>query len=447
MKPFPQFRLHVRHCLLAACLCLALPAPLLAAPADDLKALLESGRAAEAYAVGLQHPDLLGDSAFDFHFGIAAIDSGHAAEGILALERYIVQWPDNGVARAQLARGYFVLGDDARARQEFEALRKLDPPASLAAVIDRYLDAIRARDAGSRPSARAYVEAGFGHDSNVNSGVGSASISLPTFGSVVVAPGGVKISSMYHTVGAGGQLSVPVGPGLALFGGASFETKTHTKKAAGPFDLMSYGANGGVTHLRGDNLLRFTGSASQLEVDYNRFRSTFAIGGEWVHQIDEFQTIAPALQTGEFRYTGFNEVRDARFTNYGLTYRRAFVHAWQPSLSLAASYSKEGNLNSRPDISRDSVGLRAALAIAPAAKWSLAAGVSFQDSRYLAPDLLLSPEKRHDRYYAADLTVVYALSREWSIRGEALLASNRANIALFEYDRAQMAVKLRYEFK
>ena len=443
----PSVRTRFRAIAGCAAVLLCLAAPVLASPADDLKALLAEGKAAEAYALGLRNADQLGDPAFDFHYGIAAIDTGHAADGILALERYIVQFPDNGAARAELARGYFVLGDDVRARQEFEALQKQNPPAQLATVIERYLDAIRAREGAFRTTARAYLEAGIGHDSNVNSGVDSQNISLPTFGNVVVAPGGVKIGSMYTTLGAGGQLSVPVGPGIAVFGGANIESKIHGRTSAGPYDLLSYGAAGGLSYLRGANLIRLTASLSQLEVDNNRFRRADSLVGEWTHQLDEFQTITPSLQVGQFRYTGFNEVRDAQFTGATLTYRRAFLHAWQPSLTLAASYGEERNQRSRPDIGRDSHGARAALAVTPAPKWSLAAGFNYQESRYHAADALLSPESRHDRYYAGDLSVGYAVTREWSVRGEALLATNRANISLYQYDRSQFAVKLRYEFR
>ena len=100
-----------------------------AAPADDMKQMLETGRAAEAYALAKKHPDLLGDPTFDFYLGVAAGETGHAGEAVLALERYILQHPDNVAARLQLARAYFVLGEDARAKEEFDALRGLNPPA------------------------------------------------------------------------------------------------------------------------------------------------------------------------------------------------------------------------------------------------------------------------------------------------------------------------------
>jgi hypothetical protein len=68
-------------------LVLALSAPLASwgAPADDVKALLGKGDAKAAYALAKKHPSELGKPAFDFYFGVAAIDSGHAGEGVLAL--------------------------------------------------------------------------------------------------------------------------------------------------------------------------------------------------------------------------------------------------------------------------------------------------------------------------------------------------------------------------
>ncbi len=418
-----------------------------AAPVDDLKALLDQGRAAEAYALAQKNPDQLGNPAFDFLFGIAAIDSGNAAEGVLALERYVVQFPDSVSARAELARGYFVLGDDLRARQEFEGLQKQNLDAAMTSTVGRYLDAIRSREGAYRSTARLYVEAGLGYDSNVNSGVGSGNIALPTFGNVTLAPAGVRMSSTFATFGVGGQVSTPIAPGVALFGGGNLDTKNNLQRAADSFDLLSYGANGGLSYLRGANLWRLTANVSQIEVDNNRFRKSTGATGEWTHQLDEFQTITPALQYAELRYTGGNQVRDADFTGLSLTYRRAFLHPWQPLLSVTGSYGQERNRNNRPDLGRDTWGARAAVAITPAERWSVGFGLSYQESRYTAADATLAPDARFDRYYAGDLTVAYAVDRAWSVRGEALVSSNRANIALYQYDRNLVAVKLRYEFK
>src|SRR5258708_14418009 len=112
----------------------------LCAPGDELRALLEQGRAAQAYLLGKQFANELGKPEFDFYFGVAAIDTGHAGAGVLALERYIVQFPDNDQARLELARGYFVLVQLMRAPDEFQTLRQRQPPAAVQSHIDRRTD-------------------------------------------------------------------------------------------------------------------------------------------------------------------------------------------------------------------------------------------------------------------------------------------------------------------
>src|ERR1700754_1596664 len=63
------------------CAALVFAQTLIAAPADDIKALVDKGNSSAAYELGKKHPELLGDPSFDFYFGLAAIDSGHAGEG------------------------------------------------------------------------------------------------------------------------------------------------------------------------------------------------------------------------------------------------------------------------------------------------------------------------------------------------------------------------------
>ncbi|MBM3357037.1 MAG: hypothetical protein FJY54_04850, partial [Betaproteobacteria bacterium] len=147
---------------------LMLAGTVFAAPADDIKALVEKGNPRAAYELGKKHPEQLGNPAFDFFFGIAAIDSGHAGEGVLALERYIIHFPGNLQAKLELGRGYFLMGDYLRAREEFNDVLRTKPPAAVVANIERYLDAIRAREAAFRTTAGAFIEFGVGRDSNIN---------------------------------------------------------------------------------------------------------------------------------------------------------------------------------------------------------------------------------------------------------------------------------------
>lgn len=418
----------------------------LAAPADDIKALLDKGDAAGAYALGRNHPDQLGNPQFDFYFGVAAIDSGRAGEGVLALERYTINFPDNASARLELARGYFVMGDDQRAREEFNAVLSTRPPAAVAANIERFLDALRSRESTYRTTAGLYMEAGFGYDSNVNGGVGSANINLPVFGRVVVGQAGVKTGSGFSWLAVGGQISHPVSPGLTVFAGGQLDGKFNRSNAAQPFDQGNIAFNGGVSYFKDRNFYRLTAAHSEVSVDYNRFRNVDSLSGEWLHQIDELQTISPFVQTARFAYTGDNRVRDADFLAAGIGYRKAFISTWQPLLTLSANTGNERNTENRPDLGRKIHGGRIALAITPMPKWGLSVGGTYQKSRYDSPDLLLGTT-RSDNYYAADAVASYAYSRNLSLRTELLLSKNASNLELYRYRRDMLTFKLRYDFR
>jgi hypothetical protein len=419
---------------------------IMAAPADDIKALVEKGDAKGAYEFGKSQPDQLGNPAFDFYFGVAAIDSGHAGEGVLALERYVVNFPDNYNARLELARGYFVMGDDQRAREEFNEVLKANPPAAVVANIERFMDALRSRESAYRTTAGFFLEAGYGYDTNVNGGVGSPNINLPVFGNVVVGAAGVKTRSDFAWLAAGGNISVPIAPGVAVFASGQVDGKYNGSGDARQFDQNNVAVNGGISYFKDRNFYRLTASRAEVAVDDTRFRNVSSLSGEWLHQLDELQTISPFLQYATFDYTGNNRARDAEFYAGGIGYRKAFIGNWQPLLTISGNYGKEHNTEGRPDLGREIYGGRVALAVTPRPKWAVSVGATYQNSQYDGPDVLLATTRKDD-YYAADATASYAYTRNLSLRAELLVSKNDSNLELYSYRRDILAFKVRYDFK
>ena len=86
-----------------------------------LQSLFVSYQRQAAYDYAMKHiKQMEGDPYFDYFYGVSAIDTGHASEGVFALERVLLLHPNDHVARLELARGYFILEEYARSRQEFE---------------------------------------------------------------------------------------------------------------------------------------------------------------------------------------------------------------------------------------------------------------------------------------------------------------------------------------
>lgn len=422
----------------------------LASPAGDVRALLEQGKAAEAYELATKNPDLLGDPEFDFFFGVAAIASGRAGEGVLALERFVVNAPDNVNGRLELGRGYFVLGEDARAREEFARVLAANPPPEVTANVQRFLDAIRAREVTYRPSAGLYAEAGLGYDTNANAGVSGNSItrwSLP----FQVDPVGAKRSDGFYSLGAGFVLSRPLRPGIFATLGGAFDGKYHHT-----FDVLDQQAlriDGGVTWVRAKNLWRAGLGFATLQVESDRYRDTWTLNAEWHRQLDELRSFSLFGQYADFSYGGANSIRDGDLTVVGAGYRQALMAPMQPLVTASAYVGREDVRGAlRPDLSRDLVGLRVAVSVTPAPKWALSAGWSYQDSSFDGgapsplPGLPAEPD-RNDNYAAFDIGASYALTRAVTLKGELLVSRNDSNDALADYKRAVVGVKLRYDFK
>jgi len=435
-----------------------------AAPADEMRSLLEQNKAQDAYQLGRASPELLGDPAFDFFYGIAAIDAGHPGEGVLALERYILVFPNNGDARFQLARGYFILGEDQRARDEFETLLP-NSTGNQKIAIERYLDAIRTRESRYQPTAKVYVEAGLGVDTNINAGLSSgATPQIPGLGTLPAVSSNsisAREQDTFLTASAGVQGTYPVSPGIALYGAGGIDARKHFGSNNDVFDQHSLGATGGVSYLKEKNLYKGGAFLSQSWVDNQSYVLTYGLNGEWNHQFDQFNRFTLGAQLARFDYDNMNIYltkdkaggpvlsvltdRNSDFIGVSGAWAHALAMLYQPVITVSANYGEESNQRNRADLSRDIVGARASFAMTPAERWGVSAGIGYQESKY--PDIFTTGSvRRHDTSWGLDGALSYFYTKQFSVRAEAQILDQSSNIGLFRYGREVVAVKARYEF-
>ena len=436
----------LRYALLGSALLFCVQSAV-AVTAGDIRTLLEEGKSAQAYELAKQSPQSLGDADFDFYFGIVAIDTGHAGEGVLALERYSLTYPNNQSARLQLARGYFALGEDARAREEFQAVRAMNPPPDVLSSIDGFLDQIRLRESRYMTTAAFFVETGFGIDTNINAGVSNPNVSLPNLGTVIISPTGTKRRDTLLTLGAGGYVSKPVAPGISLVGNGQFEFRRVQSQRE--LSQGNYSLSGGVSMLQEKNLYRVGLDANLITIGRSseKFRTYYGISGDIQHQIDEKQSMSVGAQYGALRYSSALAPKDGTATGLSFGYRRLVTHPWQPVLALGLNFSRERALDStRDDLSSNTVGAKFGMTMTPAPKFGLGLGYNIQRTQYLGADAFLAT-KRNDQYQSLDATLTYLYSRALSFRVEASASRNRSNIAIYTFPREALMFKARYEFK
>lgn len=414
-----------------------------AAPIDDVRALVEASRSAEAWPLcAALDRDAQPDA--DLWCGIAAVDVGRAAEGVFALERYTLRMPDDLRGRLELARAYFYAGDDPRARQEFEAVQALDPPPAVRIGIQRYLDALSGREAQYRPRLLAFIEAGVGYDSNLNAGVAQANIALPVLGPVTVTDLGVQKSAGFGYLAGSLQYSRPVAPGWTLFGGIAGNGNFYFQDQE--FNLAQAAINAGGSFQAGANTFALTYVHGDLYLDGDRYRWSDGLALEWRRQVSDTMTVNVTPQVARIAYSGANEVSNADFYAIGVGARKIWLIAWQPVLNVSAYGGRERNTEARPDLGRDIFGVAADVTLSPSPQWALNAGVAYLKSDYDAPVPLLDVTRRDDNY-VVNLAALYLFSRNWSARLEYQYAKNASNLELYEYQRNVVALKLRYDFR
>ena len=417
-----------------------------AAPVDDLRTAVEAGDSAAAYArhcaTSIDAPDRPPE--FDLWCGVAAVDIGRSGEGVLALERYVLQFPDDARARLELARAYFYAGDDVRSREEFEAVARSRPPPEVQAGIDRYLAALTDREARYRGRRTAFVEVGGGYDSNANAGVAQADIGLPVLGPVTVDDFGVRKESAFGWLAAGAEIRHPVSAGLtvngSIYGGGAFYG------SASEFNLANYGAALGASYRADRNEYSLAYAHGEIALDGSRYRWTDGVGLEWRRQISELSSFALAPQYARIGYDGDNAARNADLSALSASYRQVWLRRWQPVLNATLFYGDEHNRESRGDLGRRIRGAGVDVTVSPSAFWALNAGIAYAESDYDAPIPLLDVTRR-DRNLGVSVGAVYLVNRNLSVRGEYRYAKNTSNLELYEYTRHVGALKVRYEFK
>ena len=426
----------------ALCAAAASAAPAPAAPLDDIHAAVESNRSADAWSLcATIHRDAT--PAADLWCGIAAVDTGHVGEGVLALERYTLLNPDDARGRLELARAYFYAGDDRRSREEFEAVRALDPPADVRAGIQRYLDALTSREAQYLPHLAAYVEAG------------SATTAMPTpacpgrhraagAGRVTVADVGVQQGDGFGYLAGSIQYTHPVAPGGALFIGGAGTGNFYFNESE--FNLAQVAVNAGGTFRSDANTFALTYQYGEILLDGDNYRSSNGVALEWRRQVDPTTTVSVTPQVARIDYSGANDVRDSDFAALGVGVRHIWLGAWQPVLNASVYGGRERDLRDRPDLGRDVYGANADVTVSPSPFWALNAGFVYLRSNYDGDTPLLDTT-RHDDNFVASLGALYLIDRNWSARLEYQYQRNRSNLELYDYSRNLVTVKVRYEFK
>lgn len=428
---------------LALLLCLPAVAPAQPDP-DRFAELIEAGRFEQAYTLALAHRnELEGEILFDFYYGVAAIRTGHVHEGVFALERVIMRRPGFARARLELARGYFLLEEDRRARDHFNAVLARDLPAPVQATVEDYLQALRQRADRYSTVVRGHVEIGGGHDSNVNSATSADTVDS-VLGPLVLDDAGKAREDGFARIAGGIHVSRPATDRASVFVAAGAEGRAHADED----DFDSARVNGRVgTVLRGERAQTTLGlRAQRFYVAGERYQDLAGLSADLRYRLSGALAAHGGAQYLRLRYPD-QEERDSALWVLSGGVTRVWEHRLRPVASVVAFGGSE-----RADedagqmlVDRDLFGVNGMLRLQLAPQWTLTGRAQYRRSDYVEEQPIFGTA-REDDYYELELDLAWEPAAAWRLGPSLRHGENDANIDVHDYDRTVVELRARYSF-
>ena len=413
---------------------------------DQLKRLFDSGDSQAtydyAYTEVFSHE---GEPVFDYYYGASAIDVGQGSEGVFALERVLDSQPNNHAARLELARGYFILQEYARSRTEFNTVLKYNPPDDVRERIHNYLDSIRLQEDRYRTTSTAYIEFGYGTDSNINSGPSNPTIIfLGQTGQLNDAT--LEQKDNVTKIKANYGFSTPLTAKTSF--NASINANLNNNSDHSELDSSSYTESAGFRFLHAQDTYSIDLIAQQFSIDNKDYRQLTGINGNWNRHISQLTTLQTFLQFSKQDFDG-QETRNVDTGSLGIGLTKRFNAALSPvifsSLYIAQDTPENDSITAQQIAERDYYGVRIGTVLSTSAKTSSQFSVNYQSSQYGLENI--NGILREDKHSSAEYNFTWLLSRNWSLLADASYIQNDSNNTINAYDRKQFSVSFHYEMK
>jgi hypothetical protein len=420
----------------------------------EADALIKSGNAGAAYSLleALEF-DHSGDERFDYLIGIAALDSGKPDKATLALERVLIEDPNSAAARLDIARAYYQLGDLLRAKTEFATVLTQNLSAAARATIEKYMDEIALQESGKLTRITGYVEGSAGHDSNVNNSTSQTQILVGTI-PYTLDPTNVQASDNYYGVAAGGEVTHKLSSNWGWYAGADLRQRGYRMQRS--FDAISLDTRAGVMYGARASNLRLGILNGQYFLGDSRNSDIAGINAEWRHVFNPSDQLMVFAQYAQYRYSDpimqpndFNQqvigggwshmFSDGKSALFGSLY-----HGTENDVStIITAATPEGGRN---DGAKRFNGLRFGGQAAASGKATLFAYAGAQFGDYSRVNYYFQ-RQRNDRLYDLTTGANWRWDKFWTLRPQLSYSKNDSNIEIYSYDRIDVSLTFRRDFR
>ncbi len=434
---------------------------------QDADRLIKNNKPAEAYALLEPYEfEHAGEPRFDYLIGIAALDNGMPARATFALERALAVNPDFTAARLEMGRAYFQLEDFQRAKTEFDATLNLKPSPEVRTEIQTYLDQISSHTASKRTLISGFIELGGGQDSNVNSSTSNPQFQVfdtPNWVTRSLDQVNVKTSDNYYAVTAGIHIDQELSTHWGVYAGAEYRQRTLTDHTQ--FDTTSTDARAGVRYETQANRLRLNAVIGSQDSDGTRNSDSTGIYGDWLHVFSPENQLSVFAQSMQYRYVDpllkQNDI-DQQLIGIGWSHKLegnksslfgSLYSGNEKDVSpvITANMAGFGLITINPGGGRNDgekvfSGMRVGGQMAFGEKATLYANAGFQTGDYGKVNYLFLL-RRNDQLYDLKLGMDWHLDDAWTVRPQLAYTNNESNIGIYSYDRTDVSLMLRRDFR
>lgn len=395
-------------------------------------ALIETHKAEAAYQQlsGLEER-YSGDVEYDYLYGLAALESGHASEAVFSLQRASRADGRFAAARLEFARALYATGDDTEAAREFRTLLQSNPPPEAAVAIRAYLAAIDERAARYEPRLKGAVELEAGYDSNANSGTRAQQ-----FLSIPLDVQSRESASGYAGVALSGLYSHPLTPRLQWRSSLRLGHREYPEADFVSSSLAVGSSELGYRVSAWDFSLGLQLGAQFLRDDLNQ--SFYGLGFRVARPLLGAGLLSAGLRAGLTQYgKGFNDAEvQQRLADLG--------YRWQPADSdwqaEAGAFYGQDDGGAATVFTRDFHGLQLG-GTSQHFRYPLRATGGWLSSRY--ERIAAFPERREDEQLSVRLSSEIAgLYGKWVLTPQLSFVDNQSSLGIYDYQRVDAGISI-----
>ncbi|MGH1462368.1 MAG: surface lipoprotein assembly modifier [Neptuniibacter sp.] len=412
------------------------------AEVKQLNELVQQQKFADAYALANQMIDEYeGIPEFDLHYAVAAIETGNYSEGMFALERILLVDPNNYQAQLELARGYYLMGQHERSKLLFQSVLATNPPAKVQQRINYFLALIDEKTTVAQTIYKSFIELNVGHDSNIN----SAPDDQLTV--VTLSQDALEQSDNYSQFRYYGKVRHRYQKDRELFVDLNANSRFYASEDQQNFDNFALSA--GHLWLTGKGYFSVSANAQKYRIDNDQYRNLAGVRAAWSRQLSKQSVVKAYAALNKLTYET-NTWKDSKLSSLGITYLYGASGNWQPlyflSVFVGSESPDEHGVLSNAEVDRDIYGGNLGVQVKPLSSLLMTGSLTYQASDFEGNDWIYGIARKDD-YLSASLSAEWQFAQSWTLLGSYRYADVDSNIELYEYNRQQVQLGLRYSFQ